>query len=103
MIRRPPRSTLFPYTTLFRSHAPQAEDDPQYADRGRAGRPADRGRLDRGRRRDRTGGGGAVLGPVSVAAAPPPPARVGLSGGLPTPRPPRAFRHGPPPAAPRAP
>src|SRR2546422_2274686 len=23
MIRRPPRSTLFPYTTLFRSHAPQ--------------------------------------------------------------------------------
>src|SRR5258708_21678533 len=26
MIRRPPRSTLFPYTTLFRSHA-QREDD----------------------------------------------------------------------------
>src|SRR2546430_6358128 len=24
MIRRPPRSTLFPYTTLFRSHAPNA-------------------------------------------------------------------------------
>src|SRR3989442_7685184 len=24
MIRRPPRSTLFPYTTLFRSVAPQA-------------------------------------------------------------------------------
>src|SRR2546426_7250119 len=23
MIRRPPRSTLFPYTTLFRSNAPQ--------------------------------------------------------------------------------
>src|SRR2546430_10830243 len=23
MIRRPPRSTLFPYTTLFRSHDPQ--------------------------------------------------------------------------------
>src|SRR2546427_4504284 len=23
MIRRPPRSTLFPYTTLFRSHRPQ--------------------------------------------------------------------------------
>jgi len=22
MIRRPPRSTLFPYTTLFRSHVP---------------------------------------------------------------------------------
>src|SRR2546425_3703520 len=27
MIRRPPRSTLFPYTTLFRSHgAPQCDD-----------------------------------------------------------------------------
>src|SRR5690348_17603307 len=24
MIRRPPRSTLFPYTTLFRSHGPAA-------------------------------------------------------------------------------
>src|SRR5258705_601271 len=31
MIRRPPRSTLFPYTTLFRSPAilaPEHEDDP---------------------------------------------------------------------------
>src|SRR2546426_12198106 len=27
MIRRPPRSTLFPYTTLFRSHAPVDESD----------------------------------------------------------------------------
>src|SRR5260221_11708913 len=26
MIRRPPRSTLFPYTTLFRSLQPQGED-----------------------------------------------------------------------------
>src|SRR2546430_10362199 len=26
MIRRPPRSTLFPYTTLFRSLAPFADD-----------------------------------------------------------------------------
>src|SRR5688572_31241079 len=25
MIRRPPRSTLFPYTTLFRSHAHRAD------------------------------------------------------------------------------
>src|SRR3712207_8493783 len=25
MIRRPPRSTLFPYTTLFRSHAQHSE------------------------------------------------------------------------------
>src|SRR5471030_3496498 len=27
MIRRPPRSTLFPYTTLFRSVHPQSTDD----------------------------------------------------------------------------
>src|SRR2546427_5404078 len=26
MIRRPPRSTLFPYTTLFRSHALEERD-----------------------------------------------------------------------------
>src|SRR5256885_12223971 len=25
MIRRPPRSTLFPYTTLFRSHSPSRQ------------------------------------------------------------------------------
>src|SRR5258708_35376320 len=31
MIRRPPRSTLFPYTTLFRSHLDEAAVD----DRGR--------------------------------------------------------------------
>src|SRR3989337_3382670 len=28
MIRRPPRSTLFPYTTLFRSHLPGGPDSP---------------------------------------------------------------------------
>src|SRR2546428_10206906 len=28
MIRRPPRSTLFPYTTLFRSHFVRPEDWP---------------------------------------------------------------------------
>src|SRR2546430_11737322 len=28
MIRRPPRSTLFPYTTLFRSHAELALSQP---------------------------------------------------------------------------
>src|SRR5436190_24385661 len=31
MIRRPPRSTLFPYTTLFRSATwPTASDDPEF-------------------------------------------------------------------------
>src|SRR2546430_11901766 len=52
MIRRPPRSTLFPYTTLFRSAAPDrwtAGEDPC--------RPAGRGgRADpHGRDRDRRG------------------------------------------------
>src|SRR5436190_10194475 len=28
MIRRPPRSTLFPYTTLFRSHRPRGRRAP---------------------------------------------------------------------------
>src|SRR3989441_12116302 len=35
MIRRPPRSTLFPYTTLFRSHGEEQSDardaDPAHA------------------------------------------------------------------------
>src|SRR3712207_9508541 len=35
MIRRPPRSTLFPYTTLFRSHE---EEESHHVDR-----PANRG------------------------------------------------------------
>src|SRR3712207_6523350 len=32
MIRRPPRSTLFPYTTLFRSRAGQRPGDDELAD-----------------------------------------------------------------------
>src|SRR5256885_11861379 len=31
MIRRPPRSTLFPYTTLFRSDGPAEDDAAQVA------------------------------------------------------------------------
>src|SRR2546430_13094715 len=38
MIRRPPRSTLFPYTTLFRSRGPGAHRDFRTLD-GRAWRP----------------------------------------------------------------
>src|SRR5256885_12429092 len=35
MIRRPPRSTLFPYTTLFRSRAPDLHgDDPAVGQTG---------------------------------------------------------------------
>src|SRR3712207_8326385 len=35
MIRRPPRSTLFPYTTLFRSRSLQVPQTPQLRRRGR--------------------------------------------------------------------
>src|SRR5438874_5156292 len=41
MIRRPPRSTLFPYTTLFRSRRGRAGQ----GDRRMVGRPPYRGRL----------------------------------------------------------
>src|SRR2546430_8404342 len=41
MIRRPPRSTLFPYTTLFRSHADCELLRDQAAGAGEAGRPGD--------------------------------------------------------------
>src|SRR2546425_6300407 len=56
MIRRPPRSTLFPYTTLFRS----GRDDPVLRRarrrRARAARHAQR----RSRRRGRAGPAGAA-------------------------------------------
>src|SRR3712207_7964371 len=48
MIRRPPRSTLFPYTTLFRSEVLQASRDPPHVPprRERQGaRPAGAGRV----------------------------------------------------------
>src|SRR2546422_8187592 len=32
MIRRPPRSTLFPYTTLFRSRVPEPHLEPPLSD-----------------------------------------------------------------------
>src|SRR3712207_6886713 len=44
MIRRPPRSTLFPYTTLFRS-----DDDGTHLDGPAARRPARQGLRVRGR------------------------------------------------------
>src|SRR5256885_6547804 len=51
MIRRPPRSTLFPYTTLFRS-APARMPDPEVVD------PAPQLRVDLGdQRRHRLGPG----------------------------------------------
>src|SRR2546425_4842026 len=94
MIRRPPRSTLFPYTTLFRSHAARGHGDPgppRHGDQlGPAGRPGGAGEPRRLRlahpahppdpeggaphrhlRQPGHGGGGAP--PPRVDPAPPPP------------------------------
>src|SRR5256885_9822157 len=49
MIRRPPRSTLFPYTTLFRSGRTGSRSGRTTAASARRGRPDGRGR--RGRTR----------------------------------------------------
>src|SRR2546426_2503150 len=48
MIRRPPRSTLFPYTTLFRSPgiAEKSGGPGQSHAGGQLGKPAERSRLD---------------------------------------------------------
>src|SRR5256885_11422868 len=43
MIRRPPRSTLFPYTTLFRSHLHARELPAHLVLERHGGRPAPRG------------------------------------------------------------
>src|SRR5205807_7832076 len=51
MIRPPPRSTLFPYTTLFRSGHRIHGDRPWRARGGRAGRQRTGGVLERRRRR----------------------------------------------------
>src|SRR5256885_5641946 len=42
MIRRPPRSTLFPYTTLFRSRVGRVADDVRHRHVVAAGEPAER-------------------------------------------------------------
>src|SRR5258707_7613168 len=44
MIRRPPRSTLFPYTTLFRSSTASTDEPARgHAERLRVARPRDHG------------------------------------------------------------
>src|SRR5438034_3986239 len=45
MLRRPPRSTLFPYTTLFRSHAPPLVRVAHQPDAAVRRREADRRRV----------------------------------------------------------
>src|SRR2546427_6112832 len=52
MIRRPPRSTLFPYTTLFRSQVDRAGDADQDR-RGERERRERRDAQDQGERTDR--------------------------------------------------
>src|SRR3989449_2394518 len=52
MIRRPPRSTLFPYTTLFRSHG---QGDDVAAGPGARGRLRQRDAAQSGRERGGTG------------------------------------------------
>src|SRR2546429_3236517 len=58
MIRRPPRSTLFPYTTLFRSGVARPADGgrdatPRARDRGAPSRPRARGVASRDRKSTR--------------------------------------------------
>src|SRR3712207_9483822 len=74
MIRRPPRSTLFPYTTLFRSHLrrrrdgfPRAGEHPDRAAGAFPPGPLDRGPVF-GARRGRAADGG-VRALQGVAAA----------------------------------
>src|SRR3712207_7585310 len=64
MIRRPPRSTLFPYTTLFRSGWSRSRDDARADDGARAraarrhgGGVRRRGGAEAGAERDRGAGG----------------------------------------------
>src|SRR2546426_4809379 len=75
MIRRPPRSTLFPYTTLFRSHRAHAtRGDPvrrRTASRGNRARPGDESFVCPARRavygrRPAIGGGTAGRGPLPI-------------------------------------
>src|SRR5437868_8991350 len=54
MIRRPPRSTLFPYTTLFRSHGRRQDVPRGRRPKGRRVRRR-RGRSARSRRGERCG------------------------------------------------
>src|SRR2546427_5392815 len=79
MIRRPPRSTLFPYTTLFRSPLPRAQRPPPGTARG-IGLPRTRGSVPRPARagRDRLPGDArapraAPRGRKTAAPPPPPP------------------------------
>src|SRR2546425_7515795 len=73
MIRRPPRSTLFPYTTLFRSTGDGGEggrgkSGPVLQRRARGGGRARRGRVEAARRGGRrmTGSGAGTVATVGT-------------------------------------
>src|SRR5256885_10912486 len=71
MIRRPPRSTLFPYTTLFRSLIPLLENSPRL-ERVEFSSPVTRGRDNREQFRIRAAweAGGAVAPTAGAPATP---------------------------------
>src|SRR2546430_10580253 len=111
MIRRPPRSTLFPYTTLFRSRARPSGG--RGAARG-SGRGLDRGdalqaharraAVDLQLRDDRADGGPHHLLPVGRRLPSPPSVghlriRTGTEGSRPRPRPPPPSPSPPPPTS----
>src|SRR5256885_7107327 len=81
MIRRPPRSTLFPYTTLFRSCRTRSATGCSSRRHGGSAVPRDRAVLLRSAvalgscGRDAGGGGGGrrTVRALSSAGAPPPP------------------------------
>src|SRR2546427_3511763 len=62
MIRRPPRSTLFPYTTLFRSEARCNRREPSHRDRADPGQRYDRDLRPRGGRKGGHRRSGAARG-----------------------------------------
>src|SRR2546422_8395046 len=100
MIRRPPRSTLFPYTTLFRSRRPRGRGRGNRAARWLGARPPQAPGLARlaGPRRARHRGAARVAG---GGGAPPPGGPPPPHPGPPPPPPPRGPPLPPPPRAPR--
>src|SRR3712207_8786227 len=78
MIRRPPRSTLFPYTTLFRSLVLLADASDDAEDQAAADPPGRQALDQLGRRRRLRRGQGRAAGDRPVPARPeglPPPGR----------------------------
>src|SRR3989475_11529734 len=81
MIRRPPRSTLFPYTTLFRSDRARPGREEVLRGRGADGEPAD---VPRGDRAGQARGGQGPVHPVDHAVVDDGAGRAHRSGGIPS-------------------